>query len=493
MAGLFAAIIGGIVVSQVNGSFITINGAAAGLIVVILTSVERLGGGDTGYHCTLAAIVVAGIALIILGKARAGVLGNLVPATVVHGMLAAIGLIIIAKEIPIFLGVSTHLNEPIAIYENIPGLIKTSNPEIAVIGIAGLLVLILYNLAGHRVPLLKSIPAPLMVVAVGISIGSFFDLQHAHQYVIASHHYSIDPKQFLVQLPPSILDAVAMPNWNKLGTQAFWYSAIAIILIQGMESLLSCAAVEKLDPYKRTADLSRDLVGVGIGTTLSGMLGGIPVIAEIVRSTANVASGARTRWSNFFHGLFVLLFVLVGASIIDLIPQAALAALLIMVGFRLASPKEFQHIFEIGPDQLFLYCVTIIAVLQTDLLIGVVVGIMCKFMLHILNGAPLNANLLFAKAITTGDGAKFNVAVNGVAVFSNYLSLKNVLDKVPEGKELILDMSKAILVDHSTMDHLTQYKREYEKRGGTVVITGLSQHKSMSSHRLSSRKLSVKY
>lgn len=217
------------------------------------------------------------------------------------------------------------------------------------------------------------------------------------------------------------------------------------------------------------------------------------MIAEIVRSTANVASGARTRWSNFFHGVFILLFVLLGASIIDLIPQAALAALLIMVGYRLASPKEFEHTFEIGADQLFLYCLTIVTVLATDLLMGVAAGIACKLILHIINGAPLNKNLFFAEASTIIDGDKYIVTVDSVAIFSNYLSLKSKLDKVPAGKQLVVDMSKARLIDHSAMDHLTQYKREYEKSGGTMDIEGLSEHRCSSRHRLASRKLVARH
>lgn len=489
MAGLLAAIIGGIIVSQLNGSFVTINGAAAGLIVVILDAVERLGGGAAGYHCTLAAIVVAGVSLFVLGKCRAGVLGYMVPSTVVHGMLAAIGFIIIAKEIPIFLGVTTYFREPVLLYQNLLGMVKIADPEITAISGVGLIILILYNLPFIKSTFIKKIPAPLMVVAVGILMGKFFDLQHAHSYTMGSHLYSINPKQFLVVLPPSIMDALAFPDWSKVGTQAFWYSAIAIILIQGVESLLSCAAVDKLDPYKRSSNLSRDMQGVGIGTAISGFVGGLPMISEIVRSTANVASGARTRWSNFFHGVFILLFVLLGASLIDMIPQGALAALLIMVGFKLASPKEFEHTYEIGADQLFLYCVTIVAVLFTDLLIGVGVGIACKLLLHIINGAPLSLNLLIAETALENEGDKYKLSLSGVLIFSNFLSLKSALDKIPLGKEIILDMSEVRLVDHSTMDHVSQYKRQYVKTGGTMELTGIDEHRPVSRHKLASRKL----
>lgn len=488
MAGLFAAIIGGIIVSQLSGSHVTINGPAAGLIVVIVGVVDNLGGGSTGYHCALAAITISGLALFVLGMCRAGVLGYMVPATVVHGMLAAIGFIIIAKEIPVFLGTVSKFKEPLLIYSNIPALMQNLNPEITMIGLAGMCILIAYNLL--KFPLLKKIPAPLVVVTVGIVLGQVFNLQHSHHYLLNGHDYAIDAKKALVILPPSVLDAVAFPDWSKIGTQAFWYSTITIILIQGVETLLSCAAVDKLDPFKRSSDLSRDVAAVGVGTVCSGLIGGIPMITEIVRSTANVANGARTRWSNFFHGSFILIFVLLGAALIDMIPQAALASLLIMVGYRLASPKEFKHTFEIGLDQLFFYCVTIVAVLATDLLVGVGVGICAKALLHFINGAPLGPNLFLAKASSEENGDVFTVKVEGVSIFCNFLSLRTKLNKVPKGKKLIVDLSQTRLIDHSTMDHLTQYKREYEKAGGKMELAGLSNHKPCSSHPLASRKLS---
>ena len=492
MAGLFSAIIAGIVVSQLTDSHVSINGPAAGLIVVMAGSVERLGGGAEGYHAALAAVVIAGIVLTVLGVFRAGVLGLMMPSIVVHGMLAAIGFIIIAKEIPIFLGFMGAPKEPLSIYARIPDMIMNMNPEVALIGFVGLLILIAYSYL-NKFPLFKKIPAPIIVVLVGILMGEMFDLEHAHSYLLGGHHYALDPKRFLVILPPSMLDAITMPDWSKIGTQGFWYSTIVIILVQGIESVLSCSAVEKLDPYKRKVDLSKDLLAVGAATGITGMIGGIPSITEIVRSTANVTNGARTRWSNFFHGVFILLFVLLGAAVIDLIPQAALAALLIMVGYRLASPKEFKHAFEKGWDQLFLYCVTIISVLATDLMVGVLIGVACKFVLHLINGAPIGPNLFVADTVLEQEKdnkEELTLKVNKAAIFSNFLSLKKQLDKIPLDKHLRIDLSNTCLVDHSTLEHLDQFKREYSKGGGHVEIGGLAQHKSASKHALSCKKLS---
>jgi MFS superfamily sulfate permease-like transporter len=490
MAGLFAAIVGGIVVSQTSGSFVTINGPAAGLIVVIVNCVNNLGGGSEGYHCTLGAIVISGVILFVLGLMRAGALGVFFPTTVVHGMLAAIGFIIIAKMIPPFLGVPSPGKEPLVIYSKIPDMIANCNPEITIIGIVSLAILIFFNL--NKNALIKKIPAPLVVVAVGVALGIYFDLQRPHSYLVHGHSFAIDPKKYLVVLPPSILDGLTAPDWSKIASGAFWYSVLTIVLIQGVETLLSCAAVDKLDPYKRTANLSRDMAAVGLGSAISGMIGGLPMIAEIVRSTANVANGAKTRWSNFFHGLFILIFVAFGAAFIDQIPQAALAALLIVTGYRLASPKSFKDTFLIGKEQLALFAITIIGVLATDLLLGVGIGIVAKFILHFINGAPIGPNLLIAKTSVTETPETSLVTIEGAAIFSNYFSIKRKLDKLPIGKAITIDLSKVKLIDHSVMEHFHQFERERTKAGTPIHIVGLELHKPMSAHPLAARKLTSK-
>ena len=488
MAGLFAAIVGGIFVSQTSGSYVTINGPAAGLIVVIVNSVDRLGGGIPGYHATLAAVVIAGCALFVLGLCRAGMLGNLFPATVVHGMLAAIGFIIIAKEIPPFLGVKPPSKEPLQIFAHVPDMIANMNPEIALIGAVSLVILIAFTLLNKN-PVVKRIPAPIIVVLVGIAMGMHFDLGHPHSYLVHGQSFDIDPKKYLVILPPSILDGYATPDWSKIASSAFWYSALTIILIQGIETLLSCAAVDKLDPWKRKSDLSRDVAAVGAGTAISGMIGGLPMIAEIVRSTANVANGARTRWSNTIHGLFILLFVVVGAAYIDLIPQAALAALLIITGYRLASPRSFIENYKLGVEQLALFVITIIAVLATDLLTGVGVGMACKLVIHVVNGAPIGPNLFLVNTTSEDKGDSVTITLKGAAIFLNYISLKRVIDKVPTNKNVVLDLSSARLVDHSVMEHLHETEKDFKKANREFQVTGLENHKALGNHTLSARKL----
>jgi len=487
IAGIFTAIIGGIVVSQISGSFVTINGPAAGLIVVILASVERLGGGDAGYHGTLAAIVIAGSVLFVAGMLKAGELGEFFPSSVVHGMLAAIGVTIMAKQLPFVLGVKPPAKEVIQLILQVPQMLMNLNPEIALIGLLSLAIMILHAKAKNKT--LKKIPAPIIVVLVGIALGQYFDLQDPHSDLIGHHTIYIDPK-FLVSVPVHFMDGIAHPDFSQIGAGAFWISVVSITLIQGLESLLSCAAVDKLDPWKRQSNLSKDMGAIGLGSALCGLVGGLPMIAEIVRSTANVANGAHTRWSNFFHGLFMLVCVATAASMINRIPLAALAALLVFTGFRLASPKVFKETHEIGLDQTIIFCSTILGVLYTDLLIGVLIGIAVKFLLHIIKGAPITS-LFSAHATVVADESNesYLVKVKDAAIFSNYLPLKWKLSKIPQKKRITVNFSEAKLVDHTVMEHLNHFAHVYTGEGGEFTITGLDRLKPASAHPLASRRL----
>lgn len=487
MAGIITAIVGGIVVSQISGSHVTINGPAAGLIVVILASVERLGGGSAGYHAALAAIVISGVILFILGLCKAGTLGKMFPATVVHGMLSAIGLTIILKQLPFVLGVAPPAKEPLQLFVKIPEMLMHLNPQVAVIGFVSLAILIVHNLIRNKT--IRRIPAPIVVVCVAIALAGAFGFDHEHSYQMFGQTYSLNPAKLLVQIPCNATETFCQPDWSHISTWAFWLSVISITLIQGLETLLSCAAVDRLDPYHRKSDLSKDMSAVGIGSAIAGLLGGLPMIAEIVRSTANIANGAQTRWSNFFHGAFMLLFVIVAVSMINHIPLAALAALLVFTGYRLASPKVFKETHAIGMEQTFLFALTIFVTLATDLLIGVGAGICAKLLLHILHGAPINR--LLKADITVNelpDGKGVVVTIRGAAIFSNYLSIKRMLDHLPHERDVRVDLRETVLVDHSVMMHLCEYGHDYAKSGGSFVLVGLDNHSAASHHALSARR-----
>lgn len=265
MAGIITAVIGGVVVSRLSGSYVTINGPAAGLIVVILSAVQSLGQGDAmaGYRYTLAAIVVASVFQILMGLLKAGKLNAYFPASVVHGMLAAIGIIIMAKQIHTMLGVKPEAKEILETIAEVPHSFVEMNPEIACIGFTGLAILIAWSLVKNRY--LKMIPAPLVVVAVGMALERYFDLDHEHVYgfltdaqFLPHHEYTIGPK-FLVTIPENVAEGFYFPDFGKIATPEFWAAVLSICLVGSLESLLSATAVDKLDPYKRYSNLNRDL------------------------------------------------------------------------------------------------------------------------------------------------------------------------------------------------------------------------------------------
>ncbi|TAE28587.1 MAG: SulP family inorganic anion transporter [Candidatus Kapaibacterium sp.] len=490
VAGIFTAIIGGTIVSFFGGSNLTIKGPAAGLIVIALGAVEELGKGDMllGYKLALAAIVVAGVIQILFGLFKSGVLGDFFPSAAVHGMLAAIGIIIASKQIHTLVGVKPAGKEPLHLLAEIPHSFMNMNPEIAIIGAISLLIL--FTMPRVKNKYVKMLPAPLVVILVAIPLGFSFDLAHEHTYLFLPHHeYTIGPK-YLVTLPQNLLAAITFPDFSQVFSGTSIKYIIMFALVGSLESLLSSKAIDTLDPFHRKSNWNRDLLGVGVGNTLAGLIGGLPMISEIVRSSANINNGGKTWWSNVFHGVFLLVFVAAFPNLIHQIPLAALAAMLIFTGYRLASPKEFYKTYKIGTEQLFIFLITIAATLATDLLIGIGLGILTKFAIHFANGLPPKYAFKPMFSVNT-KGDTYIVDVQHSAVFSNYIKLKKSLDSLPRGKEVVIDFSHAMLVDHTVMENLHQYQHDYELSGGTFTVTGLEQHHPVSNHPLAARKLSV--
>jgi MFS superfamily sulfate permease-like transporter len=489
MAGILTAAVGGLLVSGINGSYVTITGPAAGLIVVIFSAVESLGQGDAmaGYRYTLAAVVVAGALQIALGLYRAGRLAAFFPSSVVHGMLAAIGIIIMAKQIPIMVGVHTPGGTMLSGIVQIPRALAYFIPEVAFIALVGMGILMGWPRIGH--PYLRKIPAPILVILSGMALGQLFDLQHIRpgESFMVPKDLVIGP-EFLISVPDSILASIYFPDFSKVFTFVFWQNVIAICLVGSLESLLSAAAVDKLDPHKRYSDLNRDLRAVGIGNTVAGLIGGLPMIAEIVRSSANIDGGARTGWSNFFHGAFLLLFVMVFPHVIDTIPLASLAALLVYTGFRLASPQAFAKSLDLGKEQLALFVLTIAAVLATNLLAGVLIGIAAKLLIHLGRGVPLRNLLTISYRVDRKEAGACAIRVSGSAIFSNFIALKSELSELPDGKAITFDLSEVYLIDHTVMEFIEQYRENYIERGGRCEIHGLADHEPYADHGLAARK-----
>ena len=494
MSGIISAIIGGLVVSRVSGSHVTINGPAAGLIVVIVDAVQSLGAGDAmaGYRYTLAAIVVASVLQILLGVCKAGKLSAFFPSSVVHGMLAAIGIIIMAKQMHTLLGVKPEAGSLLGTIAEIPHSMVEMNPEVSLIGLLGLGLLIAWSLIRH--PGLKMIPAPLLVVMLGLVLGQYFDLDHIHQYlvlpdaeILPHHEFTVGPA-FLVAVPEHFMAGFYFPDFSKISHAEFWMAVVTIWLVGSLESLLSAAAVDKLDPYKRDSNLNRDLAAVGVGNCLAGMLGGLPMIAEIVRSSANINNGAKTGWANFFHGAFLFLFVALFPKLIHEIPLSSLAALLVFTGFRLASPKEFAKTLAVGWDHFAVFVLTIIGVLATDLLIGVALGILAELLIHLSRGLRLNQVFCMAYHVQQTEPDIYHIQVSGSAVFSNFIGLKSLLADFPKQKQVFFDLSAVSLIDHTVMEFIHHFSQDYNLAGGSCKIVGLDDHERFSGHHLAARR-----
>lgn len=488
VAGLVSAAIGGVVVSQLSGSFVTINGPAAGLIVVVISACEALGGGTRGYHATLSAIVVSGFILFLLGRMRSAEIGKYFPATVVHAMLASIGIVIIIKQLPTFLGSQIKIREPLEIFHQLPHLLSDLNPFILLVSLVSLIILIIHP---HiRFAPFKAIPAPLWVVLTASLMTAF--LTDTKTYELLGHTFRLVPDKLLVRVPSDLSHCFAFPDFSAIRMPRFWLCVLSISFVQSVETVLSCAAVDKLDPFKRKANLSKDLCAVGLGSMVSAGLGGLPVIAEIVRSTANIASGARTRFSNFYHGLFLCLFVALASALLNKIPLAALAALLIFTGFRLASPKVFKETHSIGYEQTVIFVSTIFVTLATDLLIGVFSGIALKLLLHLFRG--VKPSELFKATAYLEDGAEGDhyLHMDGAIVFSNYFCIKNLLDQIKTGGQVFIDFSATTFIDHTVMEHLAEFRQDYEHEGGKVCFVALEKLSSVSDHPQGSRRLERK-
>jgi MFS superfamily sulfate permease-like transporter len=475
--GVLTAMIGGLFVSTLAGSKLTIKGPAAGLITICAGAVTELGGGDSGWHLALGAVVFAAAIQILFGFLKFGSLSDFFPHSAVHGMLAAIGLIIFSKQIHILLGIdpaSLKGMEPIELYEMIPHSLANADPRVAFVGIVSLVII--FGMPFLKGKIFKSIPAPMIVLLVTIPMAVIMDFKHT------------EPAFDLVKIGDFWGSIGLNADFSAIGNPVFWKYVFMFLFVNSLESLLTVKAIDGLDPWKRVSNPNKDLIAVGAGNALSGLLGGLPMISEVARSSANVNFGGRTRWANFFHGFFLLTAMLLFIPVIEMIPNAALAALLIAVGYRLASPNEFFKTYKIGAEQLVVFVTTIIVTVATDLLVGIASGILMKFLFHILNGAPLRS-LFKARYELSENEHEYQIAVKDAAIFSNLIGFKKMFARIKPGKKVIINFADARIVDHSFMEQLHHFEEEYQHGGGTVTVLGFEHFQFFSNHPLAARKL----
>lgn len=492
IAGIFSAIIGSILATFLSNSELTIKGPAAGLIVIAIGAITEFGftGGKDpaadfhAYRLVLGVGVAAGCIQILFGLFRVGTLGDFFPQSVVHGMLAAIGIIIILKQFPIAMGSSAE-GEPFELLLSIPAHIIHMNPCIAAIGAGSLAIM--FGIPMIKNKYVRMIPIPIYVLMLAVPLGLYLGISHEHTYSFEGREYKLGSK-FLVNVPGNMFKAMSHPDFSALKTISGWKWAIMFALIGSLESLLSAKAIDTIDPWKRKTNLNRDMLAVGIGNTVSAFVGGLPMISEIVRSKANIVNGARTRYANLYHGLFLLLFVALIPFLLHHIPLAALSAMLVYTGFQLTAPREYAHVYKIGKEQLAVFVVTIIAVLATDLIIGIAVGIGIKFINHIINGVSIGS--LFKPAIRFEETDDvITIKVKNSLIFSNWIPFKNKIKQLglDHGKNIIVDLSETIMVDYSVMNKLHEMKGEFQQNGLFLKITGTMEHHKLSQHPLAAR------
>ena len=491
ISGVIAAIVGGTVVSLIGGSNVTITGPGNGLVVVILAAITTLGNGNMqeGFLYTLAAIVISGVLLIILGFLRMGSLGDFFPSSAIQGMLAAIGIGIFAKQIHVMLGNTAAKGSIVELLllvpEGIMNFINTSNSSIfyaGLVGIASLLIMVFYGKIRNRY--FQLIPAPMWIVVLSVGMYYYFD-------VISSTDYPID-KSLLINLPNDILSNFAFPDFSKVYELSFINAVIGITLISSIESLLSIKAVDKLDPLKRRSNVNKDIRALGLATVISGFLGGLNVVTVIARSSVNVNNNGTNRSANFFHAGFLVAFILLFATELRKIPLPALAAILVFTGYKLASPENIRKVFRVGKEQLIIFLVTLFTTITTSLITGILVGILVTLIIHIIINRKASLffkNVLKPNVLMFKEDHKYYVSVKNFSSFLNYTTLKSKLNQIPETEEAIIDFSMCDFVDDSVMENMNSYAETFARNGGHFEVIGLDDSKSESDHPFALRKI----
>jgi MFS superfamily sulfate permease-like transporter len=502
VAGVFTAVVGGLVTTLISDSELTIKGPAAGLIVIVLGAMQSFGftgGADpaadlAAYRATLAVACTAGLVQVAFALLRLGSWSEFFPTAVVHGMLASIGLIIVLKQLPVVFG-QKAAGEPLELLRALPETIAHLNPEITVIGLVSLALLFGFPLVKSRLrpAWLRLVPAPLVVLAAAVPLGAWFDLSHEHTYSFLGQEYRLG-ESFLVSVPGSLLAAVTTPDFTVLTAgatraAAIWWVALFAV-VGSVESLLSARAIDLVDPWRRKTTMNRDLLAVGAANVAAGAIGGLPMISEIVRSKANVDAGGRTRFADLWHAVFLLGFVALVPGLIHRIPLSALAAMLVYTGCRLASPREFIDVFRIGAEQLVIFVATIVGVLATDLLVGVGIGVATKFAIHAINGVPAREFFKPFLDVTTIDDATVRIDARGSAVFSNWIPFRRQIERLGlvQRNDVILNLAGTRLVDSNVMEKLRELEAEFARAGLRLDVVGLDDHRPVSAHPLAARR-----
>jgi MFS superfamily sulfate permease-like transporter len=483
MAGIFSAVVGGVVTTFYRGGHISVNGPAKGVIGVILLGIVLMDDGTgQAFNYVLAAAVVSGALQTLLGIFKLGRIADIFHGSVIQGLLAAIGIIIFAKQIHVALG--TH-SEGANIVDNLVDavvMLPHANPFVVLISLAGLLMILFNSKITNR--FFHFLPVPMWVIVLSLPFVYAFNFFEPHQISFLGNAYAVGP-ELLLDIPDTITDSIMHPNFGKINTLEFWGIVFSMLIITSIEHLAIAKAVDKIDPYKRKTDLNKDLTGIGISTMISGLIGGLPIISVIIRSTVNIQNGAKTKWSNMYQGLLLLLFIVVLSPIMRQVPLCAFAILLVHTGFKLASPAVFKQVYNQGIEQLVFFMITMVITLYTNLLVGLLGGSILVLVTHILLAripVPQFFKLVYSsrtRLIPLPDSS-YILKVRGIANFLGIIKVDKLVAQIPTNADVNIDLSETRLVDMSYMDYLVEFLNKQRESGGKVNISGLDAHISSS-------------
>ena len=485
MSGIFSAIVGGVVTTLYRGGHISVNGPAKGVIGVILLGITLMDDGSgQAFNYVLAAVVISGLIQMLLGILKLGRLADIFHSSVIHGILAAIGIIIFAKQIHVAMG--THSDSPSIIQNLIDAVVflPKANPFVLLIAITGLFLLLFHSKTNSR--FFHLLPAPMWVIALSIPFVYAFNFFDQQTLSFFGKPFEVGP-HLLLDIPNTITDSIMHPNFSKINTIEFWTTVFSILIITSIESLAIAKAVDKIDPYKRKTDLNKDLTGIGISTVAAGLIGGLPIIAVIIRSTVNIHNGAKTKWSNMYQGLLLLVFIVILSPIMRQVPLCAFAILLVYTGFKLASPAVFKQAYKQGTEQLIFFVGTMILTLYTNLLIGLLGGLILALVTHMLLARVSIAQFFKmvyhprTKLLKRQDGS-FDLKIRGIANFLGILKANKLVAQIPAGADVNIDLSETRLVGITYMDFLVEFLKNQRASGGKAFITGLDAHVSSSTY-----------
>ena len=476
LAGVVSGIVGGVLVSLLSGSQLSVSGPAAGLTVVVLSASASLGS----WPAVLAATAAAGVIQLLLGVARAGIIALYFPGTVIRGMLASIGIILILKQLPHFLGADTDYFEDMKFlqvngqntFSAIAAAARALSPGSVLVGVVSLALLLLWDSGPmRRLGWVRLVPGALVAVVAAVAVN-----QLLHELAPA---WQVRPEH-LVKLPvlsslSQLTSEITFLDFTALRRPATYSVAFTIAIVASLETLLSVEAVDNLDPQKRHTPPNRELLAQGVGNLVSGLLGGLPITAVIVRSSANIAAGGQSRLSAFIHGLLLLTSLLFLGSILNMIPLSALAAVLLLVGFKLTKPALYRAQWRLGWAQFGPFIITILAVLFTDLLKGVSIGLVLGFFFILKDNAKAGSHLRRDAVGDAEDPSHVHLRLPEHVSFLNKASIVTTLEQLPAGSRVILDGTHTTVIDHDVLEAVEAFRQAAPARGIDLELRGIRQ------------------